>query len=119
MKKFTLFAVLVLACFSFTETIAQVVNAEKIDSVEKATINNSEKVTKEITHDGIKYYVVDGMWHTKLKNRLVFRQPPKGLKIDFLPKDGKSVVMGGKKYYKCKGIFYRKIKKNLYEVARP
>ena len=113
MKKLKLFAALLIAFISFTN-----VNAQK-DSIEKETINKSEKKVSEITHDGINYYVINGIWHIKFKNKLVLRRAPKGAKITFLPKDGKMVTMGGKKYYKSNGVFYKKLKGSIYEVARP
>jgi len=119
MNKLKLIALLLIAFASFTSVNAQIASAEKKDSAEKATINNSEKKVREVSHDGIKYYVIDGIWHTKFKNKLVLRQAPKGARVSFLPKNGKIVTMGGKKYYKSNGIFYKKIKGGLYEVARP
>ncbi|MCF6348130.1 MAG: hypothetical protein L3J20_07515 [Flavobacteriaceae bacterium] len=113
MKKLKLIATLLVAFISFTGIYAQ------IDSTEKATINKSEKKVSEITYDGINYYVINGIWHIKFKNKLVLRQAPKGARITFLPKDGKMVTMGGKKYYKSNGVFYKKLKESIYEVARP
>lgn len=119
MKAYKIFTGLLLISISFTQVQGQVASVDSAELETKATINNSDKKAIEIQYDGINYYVIDGLWHTKFKNRLILRQPPKGLRIKFLPKNGKNVVMGGKKYYKCKGIFYKKIKKGLYEIAKP
>ena len=113
MNKLKLMAALLVAFISFTSVNAQV------DSTEKATINKSEKEISEIKHDGINYYVINGIWYIKFKNKLVLRRAPKGAKITFLPKDGKMVTMGGKKYYKSNGIFYKKLKGSMYEVTSP
>ena len=92
---------------------------KKISST-KSTINSSDKKAKKIKFKDIDYYVIEGMWYTKLKNKYVLRQAPKGAKIKFLPQGGKPVTMGGVKYYKCKGVFYKKNRTDdLYEVARP
>ena len=64
-------------------------------------------------------YIIDGIWYSKFKKRYVLKQAPKGAIINFTPKDGKMVIMGGKKYYKCKGVFYKKTKDSLYEVTSP
>ncbi len=119
MKNLKLTALLLLAFISFTSVDAQITVVKEVDSTEKATINKSEEKVKEITYDGISYYVVNGIWHTKFKNKLVLRQAPKGARISFLPKNGKMVTMGGKKYYKSNGVFYKKIKSSLYEVSSP
>ncbi len=119
MKNMKLIAALLWALISFTNVSAQISVIEEIDSTEKATINKSEKKVQEITYDGMSYYVIDGIWHIKFKNKLILRQAPKGAQISFLPKNGKMVVMGGKKYYKSNDVFYKKIKNNLYEVTRP
>ncbi len=113
MKKLKLIATLLVIFISFTNVNAQ------IDSTEKATINKSEKEISEITHDGINYYVINGIWYIKFKNKLVLRQAPKGAKITFLPENGKMVTMGGKKYYKSNGVFYKQLKDSMYEVIRP
>jgi len=86
----------------------------------KGTINVSDKKSLKVKHDGIQYYVIDGIWYTKFKNKYVLRQAPKGAKTNFIPAGGKMVTMGGVNYYKCKGVFYRKTNKTgIYEIARP
>ncbi len=84
---------------------------------EKETIKHTEKKENIAKHDGITYYVIDGLWHTKMKNKYVLKPAPKGAKITFLPEGGKIVSMAGKKYYKCRGVFYKK-GKDHYEVVR-
>jgi len=124
MRKLKLGLMLIFMFTAFNITNAQdttenKVSAQKINSA-KSTINSSEKEAKNIKFDDIDYYVIEGMWYTKLKNKYVLREAPKGAKIDFLPQGGKPVVMGGVRYYKCKGVFYKKNKTDdLYEVARP
>jgi len=85
----------------------------------KKTIKVTEKKEKIVKHEGITYYVIDGMWHTKMKNRYVLKTAPKGAKTDFIPEGGKVVTLAGKKYYKCRGVFYKKIPGGLYEIERP
>ena len=124
MKKLKIGLLLILALTAINFANAQeTVKHEEIKKVsdgKKSTINSSDKKAKEVKFKDINYYVIDGMWHTKLKNKYVLRQAPKGAKINFLPKGGKSVIMGGVRYYKCKGVFYKKNKTDdLYEVARP
>ncbi len=85
----------------------------------KETINVSEKTAQKVTFDGIDYYVIEGIWHIKFKNRYVLRQAPKGARLRFIPKGGKIVTMGGRKYYKSNNVFYKKIKGGFYEVVRP
>ena len=120
--KLSLLLVIILTAFNVThaqDTTKNKVSTKKIDNT-KSTINSSEKEAKNIKFDKIDYYVIEGMWYTKLKNKYVLRQAPKGAKIDFLPQGGKPVIMGGVRYYKCKGVFYKKNKTDdLYEVARP
>ena len=94
------------------------VNAQTTDN-KKATINSTDRQIEKTTHDGIDYYIIDGIWYSKFKKRYVLKQAPKGAIINFTPKDGKMVIMGGKKYYKCKGVFYKKTKDSLYEVTSP
>ncbi len=89
------------------------------DSTKKNTINSSDKKAQKINFKGINYYVIDGLWHTKFKNKFILKQAPKGAKLNFIPKGGKLVTMGGKKYYKSNGVFYKKVKGGFYEVARP
>ena len=86
---------------------------------DKNTINCSDKKAKLISFNGINYYIIDGIWHTKFKNKYILKQAPKGARISFLPKNGKMVTMGGMNYYKSNGVFYKKIKGGFYEVARP
>ena len=85
----------------------------------KKTIKVTEKQEKLVVHEGITYYVIDGMWHTKMKNRYVLKPAPEGAQTDFIPDGGKLVTLAGKKYYKCRGVFYKKIKNGLYEIERP
>ena len=116
MKRLML-SLVVIAVFSISNSV----NAQKIASKDTATtktIRSSEKEIKEIVHKGITYYIFNGTWHTKMKNRYVLRNPPKGAKIGFKPEGGEFVTMHGKKYYKCKGIFYKQQKDSLYEVVR-
>ena len=116
--KFSLLLIVVLTSFNFLNAQNNVID-KKINK-SKQTINSTEKETKKIKFKDIEYYIIDGVWYIKIENKYVLRQAPKGAKIDFLPKDGKSVVMGGIRYYKCKGIFYKKNRNDdLYEVARP
>jgi len=89
------------------------------DSTKKNTINSSDKKAQKVNFNGINYYVIDGLWHTKFKNKFILKQAPKGARLDFIPKGGKLVTMGGKKYYKKNGVFYKKVKGGFYEVARP
>ena len=124
MKKLKLGLMLIFMFTAFNmanaqDTTENKVSTKKINST-KSTINSSEKEAKNIKFDDIDYYVIEGMWYTKLKNKYVLREAPKGAKIDFLPQGGKPVTMGGVRYYKCKGVFYKKNKTDdLYEVARP
>ena len=102
-------------------TVSNSMNAQKVVSENKTTtktIRSSEKEINEIVHSGITYYIFNGTWHTKMKNRYVLKNAPKGAKINFKPEGGESVTMHGKKYYKCKGIFYKQNKDSLYEVVR-
>lgn len=85
----------------------------------KETIIVTEKTKRVVKHNSVTYYIFDGLWHTKLKNKYVLRSAPKGAKTDFLPKGGEYVKMAGKKYYKCKGIFYKPLGNGRYEIARP
>lgn len=85
----------------------------------KKTIKVTEKKEKKVVHEGITYYVIDGMWHTKMKKRYILKSAPDGAKTDFIPEGGKLVTLAGKKYYKCRGVFYKKLKDGLYEIERP
>lgn len=124
MKKLKIGLLLILAFTAINVASAQENNKQdeikEIADGKKSTINSSEKKAKKIKFKNIEYYVIDGMWHTKLKNKYVLRKAPKGAKLDFLPEGGVSVIMGGVRYYKCKGVFYKKNRNDdLYEVARP
>jgi hypothetical protein len=92
----------------------------KSQYVVKSTINSSDKKIKKINFDGINYFIIDGVWYTRFKNKYVLKQAPKGARLSFIPKGGKMVTMGGVNYYKCKGIFYKKSSSpGIYVVARP
>ena len=93
-------------------------STKKIAST-KSTINTSARKAQKVNHNGIDYYIIDGIWHTKFKKKYILRQPPKGARLNFVPEGGKTVTMGGKKYYKSNGIFYKKLKEGSYEVVRP
>ena len=72
MKKIKLGLLLIIILTAFNVTQAQDtsknnVSAKKINST-KSTINSSEKKAKNIKFDNIDYYVIEGMWYTKLKN---------------------------------------------------
>ncbi len=102
-------------------TSNQVVAQKTVDTTSTETIRAAENKTEifEIEHKGIKYYILNGIWHTKMKNnRFVLRNAPKGAKISFKPQGGTYVKMHGKKYYRCKGIFYKELKDSIYEVVR-
>lgn len=119
MKKLQ-FTLLLLFAFAFSQqSIAQHTTAQNKEVRNKGTINASDKTATVITHNDLKYYVIDGIWYGKFKNKYVLRQAPEGARIDYLPQDGEMVTITGINYYKCKGVFYKKIKKDLYEVARP
>ena len=50
------------------------ISAQKIADSNKTstkTIDTSSKEIKEIEYKGINYYVFNGTWHTKMKNRFV------------------------------------------------
>jgi len=123
--KLSIFLLLTLTTFSVVNAQEKVNNEgdrvinEKSKSSSKQTINISDKKPQKISYDGLDYYIIEGIWHIKFKNKLILRQAPKGAKISFLPKNGKTVVMGGKKYYKSNGVFYKTAKGGLYEVTRP
>lgn len=85
----------------------------------KKTIKVTEKKERKVVHKNITYYVIDGMWHTKMKNRYILKTAPEGAKTDFIPEGGKLVTLAGKKYYKCRGVFYKKLKNGIYEIERP
>lgn len=114
MKKLKWYFVLLLSIVSLQLTQAQTSPNEK-----ETIIATKKKEAKIVKHDGITFYVIDGLWHTKMKNKYVLRAAPKGARLDFIPTGGKLVQMGGKKYYKCKGVFYIKTKDGNYEVSRP
>ena len=114
MKRITI-CLTALVAMAFSSTIS----AQKVaDSNTTKTIVTAEKVIKKTEYKGITYYIFNGTWHTKMKNRYVLRNAPKGAKITFKPEGGEFVTMHGKKYYHCKGIYYREIKDSLYEVVR-
>ena len=106
-----------IVAFASSNTIT----AQKVADTNKTstkTIGTAKKEIKELVHKGVTYYIFNGTWHTKMKNRYVLRNAPKGAQIDFKPEGGEYVKMHGKKYYHCKGIFYKEIKDGLYEVVR-
>lgn len=93
--------------------------AQTVVKKPKATIMVTQKKDEKIVvHKGITYYVIEGLWHTKIKNKYTFRSAPKGAVLKELPLGGENVKMAGKIYYKCKGVFYKKVGK-VYQVARP
>ncbi len=107
-----------IGLFGLQTTLAQ---EQKVTTSEdhKKTIKVTEKKEKVVNHKGITYYVIDGMWHTKMKNRYVLKTAPDGAQTDFIPEGGKLVTLAGKKYYKCRGVFYKKLKNGRYEIERP
>jgi len=116
--KFSLLIIVILTAFNVSN--AQNNDIEKKINETKKTINTTDKEAKRIKFKDVEYYIIEGIWYIKIENKYVLRQAPKGAKIDFLPKGGEPVVMGGIRYYKCKGIFYKKNRNDdLYEVARP
>lgn len=98
-------------------TTTKIVEKDTVKTLKKATINSSEKEIKTIAYKGITYYIIDGIWYTKMKKKYVLRAAPKGAKINFKPSDGEYVTMYGKKYYKCKGVFYKELKDTTYQVV--
>jgi len=117
MKRFMLsFAVIAVLAISNTSTAQEKADTSKTTT--KTIRTSSDKEIKEIVHKGITYYVFNSTWHTKMKNRYVLRNAPKGAKIDFKPDGGEYVTMHGRKYYRCRGIFYKELKDNIYEVVR-
>ena len=117
MKKL-IFSLLVFLGFAAVNTTQAQEVSDKTKVTSRETIHTTKKQIKEVTYQGITYYIFNSTWHTKLKNRYVFRNPPKGAKIDFRPLGGEYVIMHGKKYYKCGGIFYKELKDSIYEVVR-
>ena len=117
MKKLIL-SLTVVSVFIFSNAI----NAQKISNKTKSTttktIQTDDETIKLVEYKGVTYYIFNSTWHTKMKNRYVLRNAPKGAKIDFKPEGGEFIIMGGKKYYKCKGIFYKQNKDSIYEVVR-
>lgn len=113
MKKLKFSFVFAIGLIGMQLTQAQTSNQEK-----ETIIITEKKDEKIVKHQGITFYVINGIWHTKMKNKYVLRAAPKGAVIDELPKGGENVRMAGKMYYKCKGVFYKKIGKK-YQVARP
>ena len=119
MVRFKVMCIALLSLAGLNEIVAQ--DQASVDSVDdrKKTIKVTEKKEKIVKHDGVTYYVIDGMWHTKMKNRYVLKTAPKGAKTNFIPDGGKIVTLAGKKYYKCRGVFYKKLPGGLYEIERP
>jgi len=117
MKRFMLSLIVIVAITSSNVILAQEV-ADKTKNSKSKTIRSSENEIKEVVHNGITYYIFNSTWHTKMKNRYVLRNAPKGAKLDFKPEGGTYVTMHGKKYYKCKGIFYKEYKDSIFEVVR-
>tara|TARA_R110002073_G_scaffold4213_1_gene27895 strand:- start:35462 stop:35809 length:348 start_codon:yes stop_codon:yes gene_type:complete len=114
MKKLITYTIVLVVFLGFNTIAAQEVATT---TSKKATINSSDKDINIVVHNDITYYIIDGIWHTKMKKRYVLRSAPKGAKIDFRPADGEYVTMYGKKYYKCKGVFYKELKDSIYEVV--
>lgn len=117
MKKLIL-SLLVVNVFIFSNTINAQKLSDKTKSATTKTIRTDKEEIKLIEHNGVTYYIINSTWHTKMKNRYVLRNAPKGARIDFKPKGGEYIIMGGKKYYKCKGIFYKQHKDSIFEVVR-
>jgi len=117
MKKLIL-SLLIINVFIFSSTINAQKISDKTKSATTKTIHTDNEEIKLVEHNGIKYYIFNSTWHTKMKNRYVLRNAPKGAKIDFKPEGGEFITMGGKKYYKCKGIFYKQHKDSIFEVVR-
>lgn len=115
MKKMKIVFVLFIALSAFNTIQAQTSTKKKA----KETIIVTDKQQKKVTHNSVTYYIFDGMWHTKLKNKYVLRTAPKGAITNFLPAEGEHVKIAGKKYYKCKGVFYKTLGNNRYQVAKP
>lgn len=115
MKKIKIVLVLFIALSTFNTIQAQTSTKKKA----KETIIVTDKHKKVVTHNSITYYIFDGMWHTKLKNKYVLRTAPKGAITNFLPTGGEQIKIAGKKYYKCKGVFYKTLGNNRYQVAKP
>lgn len=114
MKKLLICAITIVAFLEFNTVAAQEVVTT---TTKKATINSSDKDINIVVYNDITYYIIDGIWHTKMKKRYVLRSAPKGAMIDFKPADGEYVTMYGKKYYKCKGVFYKELKDSIYQVV--
>ncbi len=118
MKRLMIGLIIVVASVTSNQATAQ----QELDTstTSTKTIRTDEAKNKifEIEYKGIMYYVFNGTWHTKMKNRYVLKNAPKGAKISFKPEGGKYVTMHGKKYYRCKGIFYKEHKDSIYEVVR-
>lgn len=117
MKRFMLSLIVIVAITTSNNIWAQDIANKTKDTTSK-TIKSSDVVITEVNYKGITYYIFNSTWHTKMKNRYVLRNAPKGAKIDFKPKGGEYVNMHGKKYYKCKGIFYKEYKDSIFEVVR-
>lgn len=119
MVRFKVMCIALLSLGSLQVTIAQEQASVEVKNDRKKTIKITEKKEKLVKHEGVTYYVIDGMWHTKMKNRYVLKTAPKGAKTDFIPEGGKLVTLAGKKYYKCRGVFYKKLPSGQYEIERP
>lgn len=117
MKRLMLSLIVIVAITTSNNILAQEV-ANKIKTQTSKTIQSSDKEINEVLYKGIRYYVFNSTWHTKMKNRYVLKNAPKGAKISFKPEGGEYVTMHGKKYYKCRGIFYKEHKDTIFEVVR-
>ena len=118
MARLKTLGIALIGLFGLQVSLAQNQASEKAE-MQKETIKLTEKKEKKVVHKGITYYVIDGMWHTKMKNRYILKTAPEGAQTNFIPEGGKLVTLAGKKYYKCRGVFYRKIENGLYEIDRP
>jgi len=118
MKRLMIGLIIIVAFVTSNQVVAQKVIDTSTTSTETIRTDANKKKIVEIEHKGVIYYVFNGTWHTKMKNRYVLKNAPKGAKISFKPEGGKYVTMHGKKYYRCKGIFYKELKDSIYEVVR-
>ncbi len=118
MKRLVIGLIAIVAFATSNQIVAQKVVDTSSTVTETIRTSDKKKEIVEIEYKGIMYYVFNGTWHTKMKNRYVLRNAPKGAKISFKPAGGTYVTMHGKKYYRCKGIFYKEHKDSIYEVVR-
>ncbi len=118
MKRLMISLIAIVAFVTSNQIAAQKVTDTSTTSTETIRTSDKKKEIVEIEHKGIIYYVFNSTWHTKMKNRYVLKNAPKGAKISFKPEGGQYVTMHGKKYYRCKGIFYKELKDSIYEVVR-